>query len=203
MYGVPGVGFAILKKGQLIASGFGVTNVDNPQPVTPDTIFALASISKTVTTTAMMRLVEQGKVDLNAPVKRSLPDFKVQMVGFVSFFVLATLIPLMVFAPRLAAAKRAGLGDAGRLGSRYARRFEEKWFRGGASSDEELLGSADIQSLADLGNSMAVVQEMRVVPFGWRDVTRLVVITAIPFLPLLFTIFSLEDFASYLIKTIF
>ncbi len=77
-YGVPGVGFAILKKGQLIERGFGVTNVDNVQQVTPDTIFALASISKTVTTTAMMRLVEQGKVDLNAPVKKYLPDFKVQ-----------------------------------------------------------------------------------------------------------------------------
>src|SRR5215204_218590 len=52
-YGVPGVGFAVLKNGQLTARGFGVTNVDNPQPITPDTIFALASISKTVTTTAM------------------------------------------------------------------------------------------------------------------------------------------------------
>ncbi len=70
-------------------------------------------------------------------------------------------------------------------------------------SDEELLGSADIQSLADLGNSMGVVQEMRLVPFGWRDVTRLVMITAVPFLPLLLTIFSLEDFATYLIKAIF
>ena len=75
---MPGVGFAVLKNGQLTARGFGVSNLDNPQPITPDTIFALASISKTVTTTAMMRLVEQGKVDLNAPVKRYLPDFKVQ-----------------------------------------------------------------------------------------------------------------------------
>ncbi len=133
---------------------------------------------------------------------QALPDFKVQIVGFVAFFVLATLIPLMVFAPQLAAAKRAGLGDAGRLGSRYSRQFEEKWFRGGAS-DEELLGSGDIQSLADLGNSMGVVQEMRLVPFGWRDVTRLVMITVVPFVPLLFTIFSLEDFATYLIKAIF
>jgi len=66
-----------------------------------------------------------------------------------------------------------------------------------------LLGSADIQSLADLGNSFSVVQEMRLLPFGWRDVTRLVVITATPFLPLLLTVFSLEDFATYLIKAIF
>jgi len=133
---------------------------------------------------------------------QELTDFKVQIVGFVAFFVLATLIPLMVFVPLLAAARRAGLGDAGRLASRYGRQFEEKWFRGGAS-DEQLLGSGDIQSLADLGNSMGVVQEMRMVPFGWRDVTRLVMITTVPFVPLLFTVFSLEDFASYLIKAIF
>ena len=133
---------------------------------------------------------------------QSLREFKFQIVAFLGFFIIATLIPLVVFAPRLAEAKRAGLGDAGRLASRYTRRFEEKWFRGGAS-DEELLGSADIQSLADLGNSMGVVQEMRLVPFGWRDVTRLVTITAVPFLPLLLTIFSLEDFATYVIKAIF
>jgi CubicO group peptidase (beta-lactamase class C family) len=58
--------------------GFGVSSVDNPQPITPDTIFALASISKTVTTTAMMRLVEQGKVDLSAPVRKYLPGFTLQ-----------------------------------------------------------------------------------------------------------------------------
>jgi len=133
---------------------------------------------------------------------QALPDFKVEIVGFIGFFVLATLFPLTVFAPRLAQAKREGLRDAGRLGSRYARQFEEKWFRGGAS-DDELLGSGDIQSLADLGNSMGVVQEMRLVPFGWRDVTRLVMITATPFIPLLLTIFSLDQFATYLIKAIF
>ena len=77
-YGVPGVGFAVLKNGKLTARGFGTTNLDNPQPVTPDTIFAIASISKTMTATAIMRLVEQGKIDLNAPVQKYLPDFKVQ-----------------------------------------------------------------------------------------------------------------------------
>jgi CubicO group peptidase (beta-lactamase class C family) len=77
-YGVPGVAFGIVKNGQAIVRGLGVANLDNPQPVTPDTVFALASISKTMTTAAMMRLVEQGKVDLNAPVVQYLPTFKVQ-----------------------------------------------------------------------------------------------------------------------------
>jgi hypothetical protein len=135
---------------------------------------------------------------------RTLPEFKVAIVGFVAFFITATLIPLIVFAPRLAEARRNGLRDMGRLASRYGKDFEEKWLSAdGSRSDSELLGTGDIQSLADLGNSFSVVQEMRFLPFGWRDVTRLAVITSAPFLPLLLTVFSLEDFATYLIKAIF
>lgn len=77
-YGVPGVAMGVAKDGKVTVRGFGVTNLDDPQPVTADTIFPIASISKTVTTTAIMRLVEQGKIDLNAPVQKYLPDFRVQ-----------------------------------------------------------------------------------------------------------------------------
>ena len=77
-YGVPGVAFGILKDGQLLTRGFGVTNLDDVRPVTPDTIFPIASISKTFTATAVMRLVEQGKLELDAPVQRYLPQFRVQ-----------------------------------------------------------------------------------------------------------------------------
>jgi CubicO group peptidase (beta-lactamase class C family) len=77
-YGIPGVALGVVKNGQVTTRAFGVTNVEDPQPVTPDTVFALASISKTVTATAIMRLVEQGKIDLSAPVRTYIPDFKVQ-----------------------------------------------------------------------------------------------------------------------------
>ena len=66
-YGVPGVAFGVLKDGQLLTRGFGVTNLDDVRPVTPDTIFPIASISKTFTATAVMRLVEQGKLELGGP----------------------------------------------------------------------------------------------------------------------------------------
>jgi CubicO group peptidase (beta-lactamase class C family) len=77
-YRVPGVAFGVLKAGMLTTRGFGVTNVEDPQPITADTVFPIASISKTVAAAAFMRLVEQGKVDLKAPVRRYLPDFRVQ-----------------------------------------------------------------------------------------------------------------------------
>jgi hypothetical protein len=133
----------------------------------------------------------------------NLIAFKVEGAGLLAFMVVFVLSPLIVFTPQLARAKRQGLGDFGRLVSRYVQGFEEKWVRPRASSEEELLGSGDIQSLADLGNSYAVAQEMRLTPFGLKDVTRLAVATAAPLLPLALTIFSLEELVSRLIRILF
>lgn len=74
---IPGVAFGLVKDDTLVLRGFGLTNLDNPQPVDPDTVFPIASISKTVVATAMMRLVEDGRLDLEAPVRRYLPDFRI------------------------------------------------------------------------------------------------------------------------------
>jgi len=133
---------------------------------------------------------------------QNLMAFKTEIGAFVAFFVAVVLTPLAVFAPGLARAKREGLGSFGRLSSRYVGEFEEKWFRGGAPPDEPLLGSADIQSLADLGNSYQVVREMRLVPFGWKDVTRLAAGAAVPLLPLALTILSLEELVARLLKVL-
>ncbi len=133
----------------------------------------------------------------------NLIDFKVQIVGFVAFFLAFILGPLVVFTPHLARARRRGLSEYGTLASRYVQGFDEKWIRGGASKDDEFLGTGDIQSLADLGNSFAVIQEMRVVPFGVRDATRLAAVTAVPLAPLVLTIFSLDDLVTQLLKAIF
>jgi CubicO group peptidase (beta-lactamase class C family) len=77
-HGVPGVAIGIFDSGTLTLRGLGVTNVEDPLPVTEHTVFPIASISKTFAATMVMRLVEQGKLDLEAPVRRYLPDFKVQ-----------------------------------------------------------------------------------------------------------------------------
>lgn len=75
---IPGVALGLWKDGRLDLRGFGLTNLDNPQPVSPDTVFPIASISKTVAASAMVRLAEQGHVDLEAPVRAYLPDFRVR-----------------------------------------------------------------------------------------------------------------------------
>ncbi|MGQ0649019.1 MAG: serine hydrolase domain-containing protein [Gemmatimonadaceae bacterium] len=77
-HGVPGVALGIVHNGGVSIRGLGVTNVEDPLPVTAHTVFPIASISKTFAATAMMRLVEQGKIDLRAPVRTYLPDFRVR-----------------------------------------------------------------------------------------------------------------------------
>lgn len=77
-YRVPGVAFGLHLDNRTALRGFGVTNVDDPQPITADTIFTIASISKTFTATAMMKLADQGKLAIDAPVQKYLPDFRVQ-----------------------------------------------------------------------------------------------------------------------------
>ena len=75
---VPGVAIGIRHQGREFAEGFGITSVEHPLPVTADTLFQTGSISKTFTGTMIMMLVEDGKLDLEAPVKTYIKDFKLQ-----------------------------------------------------------------------------------------------------------------------------
>jgi hypothetical protein len=132
-----------------------------------------------------------------------LLDFRLELIGTVAVMVFVILGPLLVFGPKLAAAKRMGLREYGTLAERYTREFDDKWLRGGAPADEPLIGSADIQSLADLCNSFEVVKGMRMVPFNLQTVVQLAVATLLPVAPLLLTIFSLEDLLLSLLKVVF
>ena len=133
----------------------------------------------------------------------SLLSFKLQIGGFVAFFVFVILGPLLMFTPQMARAKRKGLADYGLLAQNYVENFEQKWVLDNRSPDEDLLGAADIQSLADLGNSYALVRDMRAIPFGLEDISRLAAATAAPFVPLLLTVFSPEELIMRIVKVVF
>jgi hypothetical protein len=133
----------------------------------------------------------------------ALPQFKVELIGLVALMLLAILGPMLVFGPKLEAAKREGLREYGTLAQRYVREFDEKWLRGGAPTDEPLVGSADIQSLADLGNSFEVVRGMRWVPFTGQTVLQLAVTTLLPVVPLTLTMISPEQLLDRLLKLVF
>ena len=133
----------------------------------------------------------------------TLPQFKVELIGLVAVMLFAVLGPMLVFAVQLEHAKRVGLGEHGILAQRYSQEYDRKWLRGGAPPDEPFIGSADIQSLADLGNSFEVVKEMRWAPFTMATVFQLGVTTLVPVLPLMLTMISLEELLEKLLQIIF
>jgi hypothetical protein len=133
----------------------------------------------------------------------TLPAFKIDLVLVGAVLLFAVLGPLLVFIPQLARAKRTGLREYGVLAQRYVREFDHKWLRGGAGADEPLVGSGDIQSLADLGNSFEVIRTMRVVPFTKETIVHLVVTTLAPVLPLTLTMVSMDELLGRLLVAVF
>ncbi len=74
---VPGVAIGLIKGDEFLSTGVGVSNVDTPESVNESTIFQIGSITKTFTGIAMMRLIEEGKADLDTKVISILPKFRV------------------------------------------------------------------------------------------------------------------------------
>ncbi|HZT78465.1 MAG TPA: hypothetical protein VFA27_17585 [Vicinamibacterales bacterium] len=133
----------------------------------------------------------------------ALPDFKVEIVVLIVFLLSLVFGPFLVFAPQLASAKRTGLGEYGTLAERYVREFDAKWLRGGAPADESMVGSADIQSLADLANSFDVVKTMRIAPITKDALLRIVAAALVPVVPLALTMMSLEELLKRLAGILF
>jgi len=133
----------------------------------------------------------------------SLTDFKLEIGVVLVFLLCAVHGPLLFFSGQLARAKRAGAREYGTLAERYVREFDVKWLRGGAAAGEPLVGSADIQSLADLGNSFEVVRSMRAIPVTRDAVLQLAVATLLPILPLVLTMMPLEELLKRLAGVVF
>jgi hypothetical protein len=133
----------------------------------------------------------------------ALPEFKVEIAVLAVFLLCLVLGPLLVFAPQLAQAKRVGNREYGALAERYVREFDAKWLRGGARGDEPLVGSGDIQSLADLANSFEVVRTMQIAPITRDALIRLVAATLAPIVPLLLTMMPLEELLKKLFGILF
>ena len=114
-----------------------------------------------------------------------LASFKFLMAGFVVLSLIFGLLPLMLLAPRLIRVRRAGLREYGRLANQYTEAFDRKWVHSSNQSNEPLLGTGDIQSLADLANSYAVVREMEIAPISKRLAIQLAVQASLPLIPII------------------
>jgi hypothetical protein len=114
-----------------------------------------------------------------------LGSFKALMVGFVVLSVILALLPLVLLAPKLSKVRKAGLLEYGRLANSYTEQFDRKWVHSAQKAPEPLLGTGDIQSLADMGNSFAFVDAMSIAPITRRLTVQLAVQAALPLIPLI------------------
>ncbi len=74
---VPGIAIGIIHDGKVQMAGIGITNLDDPQAVTENTVFYIGSTTKPFTATVVLKMAERGELDLEAPVRKYLPEFSV------------------------------------------------------------------------------------------------------------------------------
>jgi hypothetical protein len=122
--------------------------------------------------------------------------------GGIAFAVIAlaiTLGPLLLFMPKLMLTKRRALLEYSGFALEYTHGFDRKWLHGGRGG-ETLLGTADIQSLADLSNSYNIVRTMRIVPPSTRNAVPLILSIALPMVPFLAAIIPLKEILKLLLQ---
>lgn len=123
----------------------------------------------------------------------ALSQFKLEILGVVVVLMLLVLLPQAFFAIQLERTWRIGGGEYGVLGSRYVEGFHRKWLSARPHTRESPVGSADIQSLADLASAYEVIRDMYLVPITRTTLIRLGVLTVLPLLPLVLTMVPLEQ----------
>lgn len=132
----------------------------------------------------------------------SLKHYGPMIVAYVVLALIVILGPLTVFSRRLLNTRRRGLHDYGTLATSYTGSFQKKWVRSAPPDGEPLLGTADIQSLADLGNSYSFVDRMNLLPIGPRTPIQLAVAALLPMAPLLLTVMPAKEVVELLFKMI-
>jgi hypothetical protein len=129
-----------------------------------------------------------------------LSHFAPAIALYVIVAVVILLAPLFVFSPTLLQTKRSGLLRYGTLATEYTSSFQKKWMDAPRPREEELLGTGDIQSLADLGNSFSFIEKMGPLPTGYRTLIILALACLIPMAPLLLTVMPLEEVVKMLFR---
>jgi hypothetical protein len=101
--------------------------------------------------------------------------------------------PVCVFSRKLWRCKVKGMSDYSAFAERYVNEFDRKWLGADPAPGEPLLGTADIQSLADLSNSVSIVRDMRLVPVSASMLVSLAVAALLPLLPLVLFKYPLAE----------
>lgn len=134
--------------------------------------------------------------------KFPLKSFAPSIIGYVLVMLGILVLPLTVFAGRLLQTKRRGLEQYGALGTAYSGSFHKKWILGENPENDSLLGTGDIQSLADFGNSYSLVEHMKPLPVDPRTLIHLTIAGLLPMAPLLLTVMPFKEVISLVMKLI-
>lgn len=149
--------------------------------------FLLASPLALIFTTHIVVAAMQTSEDLRS--------YQAPAAAFVVLLAVLLMGPALSFVGLLVKARRRAIFEYGRLGQSYVSQFDQKWVQGGAQG-EALLGTADIQSLADIANSMKVVREMSIIPFERRHLLLFAACIALPVIPPLLLVMPLTEILS-------
>lgn len=132
--------------------------------------------------------------------KIPLKNFAPAIASYVIIALIIVVGPLILFTGTLLRTKRIGLHQYGTLATTYTGSFHKKWIEHDNPEHEPLLGTGDIQSLADLGNSYNLVEKMKPIPIDPRTLIHLVLASLLPMVPLLLTVMPLKDVLKLLLK---
>jgi len=130
-------------------------------------------------------------------------EFRMYGGAVVVLLLLLVLLPLLIFGTQLERAKRLALREFGVLASAYVNEFRQRWVRDGLPQTEGLLGTPDLQSLADLGNSFFFIRDMNYIPFSKNTVVATAVIIMLPAIPLALTMVPFEHIMEFVAKALF
>jgi len=133
----------------------------------------------------------------------TLWQFKNEIITWMSILLVIPLLPLCFFILPLIREKRNGTNEYSVFANQYVTDFRKKWFHTPLTHNEQWLGTADLQALSDLDNSFNVSAQMRVLPFSKNIILLVLIVTALPFIPLIFTVMPLEKIIAQITSIIF
>lgn len=151
----------------------------------------LALAISTIVSATFAEDIISGRTSLNAIYPALFMTLLIDVLLFIA--------PLCVFAFKLRACQERGLRDYTTLSSLYVHSFEQKWIRS-EGPQEQLLGTPDLQSLADLGNSFTVVRNMRFAPISMRLLVIIGGAALVPMAPLLLFDYPLPQLTQMLLR---
>lgn len=134
--------------------------------------------------------------------KTPLEHFAPVIASYVILALIIILGPLILFTGKLLKTKRIGLHQYGALATAYTGMFQRKWIKGENPSGEPLLGTGDIQSLADLANSFQVIEHMNPMPVNPRTILHLTAACLLPMATLLLTVMSPGEVLKLVLKVL-